>query len=888
MPEMREWMFARFRFVVTGGLTSCVLLSFGSDPVHAGWFSLPKIGKPAAEAESDRGFNGSIRKLMKEAKEQESLGNLDRAITLAERASTISESSSTVLKTAADVSPAATTRYANDLRLKKAEQSVKRQGGVPPLKDSPAEHSPQVTPPLAATKPDTTKKDLPGGDRPQESPRIGSGTSGLTQSSRLSQPRSAVVASGNTTAPDATTASSMSRPGAPKVSTAAPLPESDTPARNQDVAVRKVTVAPSRIRQQPLPPAAVPADVALAELPARANTKTPKTPARLRRDSVPAETGITTAGLHSNPENEGAVAGKKEPPVQPRTDSADSDTGVTTAEFPLTPRRKKSTLPAPSRPELKTAKTVASATEALPKTDIKSRTTPARLSPSIVSSEDDQKKHDVGITEADTATPKPRETETIRAKKSDIITSSRLLRLRPNFVHADSEDEDWLMSATQLDVDSPSESDPKRVSPTESIPVARVSHESTTDEMSEAPSIPSVTDDSETEPDDQMAYSVEPTPDSDSDSGSEMTTFDDEAELENESDLEFPMEKIRDLKRRMDSVVALQPGKISSVVTADMSDMPLWDDEPNEALRRPRTSERLEEDRSLLLDVPPVTRIPQVAPETTRKTSNRSKTSTGRSTVIQWRSARPETTNQAANSLRSGSKNVQMQDDLRQSPRKASEASLKFPAKTEEAPIFGLPTVDLSDAGDASGEPAETPVIRNPAEKLPELRGSLWNHAAAPLDDSFSGSAEGTSTPGHAVMDQSHEAPMPPSSIGVERISFDERGPLYDQYRSERSAKRSNPPTNRSESKSRNVVATVSPGLAPATLASRPPAVAEPTDAVRRDVTGSVLTNGPLERIALLFGIPVSSVTSILGTVGVMLALACIWRLRPSGSPENR
>jgi|GEM_PF-5580397 len=82
--------------------------------------------KPVSDPKSAKGFNGSIRKLLSEAKAEEERGNLDRAISLADRANKVAETAAKVTKPAEDVSPIATARYANDLRLKKAELSVSR------------------------------------------------------------------------------------------------------------------------------------------------------------------------------------------------------------------------------------------------------------------------------------------------------------------------------------------------------------------------------------------------------------------------------------------------------------------------------------------------------------------------------------------------------------------------------------------------------------------------------------------------------------------------------------------------------------------------------------------------------------------------------------------
>lgn len=129
---------ARRAWFVALASASLMAMSCGETPAawspFSGWRKHAEPDKKAAsetqkatsDTKSTKGFNGSIRKLLNEAKAEEERGNLDRAISLADRATKVSESASKITKTAADCSPAATARYANDLRLKKAELSVSR------------------------------------------------------------------------------------------------------------------------------------------------------------------------------------------------------------------------------------------------------------------------------------------------------------------------------------------------------------------------------------------------------------------------------------------------------------------------------------------------------------------------------------------------------------------------------------------------------------------------------------------------------------------------------------------------------------------------------------------------------------------------------------------
>lgn len=134
-----------FRWAAVLAVASSCLFATAENEADAAWWPFPSKRKSADDAgpKSNSGFNGTIRKLMKDAKAEEEQGNLDKAIALADRAAKVSEASSNFTKTAPDVSPSTTARYAHDLRLKKAEQSVKR-GSVTPAAKQTAEKSTQT------------------------------------------------------------------------------------------------------------------------------------------------------------------------------------------------------------------------------------------------------------------------------------------------------------------------------------------------------------------------------------------------------------------------------------------------------------------------------------------------------------------------------------------------------------------------------------------------------------------------------------------------------------------------------------------------------------------------------------------------------------------------
>lgn len=131
---LKKWIACRqMRCAWLVGLTSILVIEAAQRDANAGWFSLPTRVKSKEDAvpKSTTGFSESIRKLVKEAKAQEELGNFDRAMVLAQRANKLSEDSSTVVKPASDVSPAATRKYLNELQQRKLEQTGKKNGRTP-------------------------------------------------------------------------------------------------------------------------------------------------------------------------------------------------------------------------------------------------------------------------------------------------------------------------------------------------------------------------------------------------------------------------------------------------------------------------------------------------------------------------------------------------------------------------------------------------------------------------------------------------------------------------------------------------------------------------------------------------------------------------------------
>jgi len=166
-PEIDSSLTCRFRCAVVLGLTSISRIASEGNTAHGAWWPFSSR-KPADDAgpKANTGYNAPIRKLMKEAKAEEEKGDLDRAIALADRAARVSESTSKIVKPAPDVSPEATLKYANELRLKKTELSVKSKDATPSrgkLADAPTDARSSV----AKETPPRSKKLVVAKDAPK-------------------------------------------------------------------------------------------------------------------------------------------------------------------------------------------------------------------------------------------------------------------------------------------------------------------------------------------------------------------------------------------------------------------------------------------------------------------------------------------------------------------------------------------------------------------------------------------------------------------------------------------------------------------------------------------------------------------------------------------------
>lgn len=235
---------SRTRFATLLCLAACMAVNGNGTNAHAGWWAIPKSQKSAEATpeKSDGSFSNSIRKLLKEAKAQEEQGNLDRAIALADRAAKVSEATARFSKSAADVSPSTTAKYAHDLRLKKAEQSVNR-----PLTTSMADATKKTDnskrpPKNAVANPTSTAAKEPVAINPREAKPA---NLEIAKSARANPPAKSPAkeltekSQSNVRKPDPTrTAADPDKPITPTVQVAESNPQ---PARTESAQVSSIT-----------------------------------------------------------------------------------------------------------------------------------------------------------------------------------------------------------------------------------------------------------------------------------------------------------------------------------------------------------------------------------------------------------------------------------------------------------------------------------------------------------------------------------------------------------------------------------------------------------------------------------------------------------------------
>jgi len=132
------WWSHQIRSTAVAGLTAATLMACHPSPGLAEWFSRPaaRTTPQSRQSQAKNRFDEAIRTLLVESQAAEERGELERACFLAERAAKISETSSKAVSFAEDVSPAATAKYARELRQRQAKLAAKAVLAAKPVRDA--------------------------------------------------------------------------------------------------------------------------------------------------------------------------------------------------------------------------------------------------------------------------------------------------------------------------------------------------------------------------------------------------------------------------------------------------------------------------------------------------------------------------------------------------------------------------------------------------------------------------------------------------------------------------------------------------------------------------------------------------------------------------------
>ena len=376
------------------------------------------------------------------------------------------------------------------------------------------------------------------------------------------------------------------------------------------------------------------------------------------------------------------------------------------------------------------------------------------------------------------------------------------------------------------------------------------------------------------------------------------------------SDEEFPAKNVLELKRRLQSAASLQPGDIPAgqSQSRDESSTRRPEDDDDAPLQSNRMRKRLrfraipnEAGKSLVADSLAATKTPSAEyvdinsesrQETTSELTDPSivfkpTASTGRSPVygqtsmVKWRPLKLDT-DLATTKARIEARTAAMTTELREELREPAVIAAAAPVDTITGSMFSLPTIKLKYSSEGkpqlSLEEVEAKSSSATAVQRPEVRGSLWDNATAPSIDGYSGSIDGYSAAGTDKSHQPLAAPLPPSGESVEQTSFDSPMELFHRRRG-------------------HSTTTAASNQIDSTDSLMPPIDAIPTNGIngessrltpRRSVTGdeaavsmrAALSNGPIERLAVLFGVRTSTAATILGTIGVTFLVGGLWLVR--------
>ncbi|WP_010582332.1 hypothetical protein [Schlesneria paludicola] len=342
------------------------------------------------------------------------------------------------------------------------------------------------------------------------------------------------------------------------------------------------------------------------------------------------------------------------------------------------------------------------------------------------------------------------------------------------------------------------------------------------------------------------------------------------------SEDEFPSRQVHELKQRLESALSLQPGDVAKSATIDLL---------SERLIRDSEEDSFVEDSATQDDAAPASdeslfdAETEAAPVRVKHSPISSRTPiVGRTSMIRWRAANSAHDGLAAEK-RTTAKSTQVPLDLRQSLRDGGQ--LEALSETGTQSLFSLPTVKLRSATNSalagSADTFNGPATESTLTPRTEIRGSLWDNAIAPTIEGYSGSIVGRPEARADAAEGDNLAPLPPPAPSVAQTSFDSPAALNGRF-GQTKANTKSLARLESETRIEPTLESTRNGFAAKKASSK-----TRSDTTVDHATSSsqaLLLNGPIERMAFVFGISTSTASTVLGIIGLTMVISGLWTVR--------
>ena len=788
----RRWTACPLGYALVFGMTSLLIVEGELNDARGAWFSFPMIGRKVKDdpfPKSPPGISTTIRNLMQEAKSLEEQGNLDRAIVLADCAARLSEKSPGTSNSPDDISPAATARFARQLRQKKVELMTKRS-------EKTREPEPSITTHRASSD---QKSNIVQSTSAQPEK-----DAGVTRIGRHSNQQNTIDSAIGVSTVNAT---ESLHPLKVLVDTSDDTSTSNQASETVSVLVSEITAASSASSDQPVTHAVEQLD------------ENPK--------------GIE---FNSEPQLEPVA---KEPAILNCT-ADDEFEGVHPRVTPLPFIEPKDSL---SRRQ--------------------STSMRIKLRPRYVEN-----------LQAD-SNPLPSTTDEPSILIEGPIIHPRQNPPLPQGIGAPRP----LQDATEVNYIQPALVIASKELDT--VTEAGMSHEIVSDVDPEDTSRAFAVAFSEADLADDSNDVAEAIPETELQT--EMQTEEEKVEAN------FPTQNVLELKRRLDSVTALNPGGILLPVSVELlsdsfnnsNDLATDEELRQEILKLRQRGKSILESPTADTTSPSIEAGFDPIDSRSLRASPSRNSVVGKTSLIKWRPAKDETAS-VTTANRSMTKTAEFPNELRQSlPSPILPPSSATPGSAEQ-PWFSLPSVRIGQSDNTNSQPLV--VSTQPRH---ELRGSLLDNATAPSIDGSSGSISGASKKDGIEAGTSNPAPPPPAGFSVKQASF---GSPDEPIRRHCRSRRDLDSTSLAKQEEMGGLASIRATASTPNLAEIDDAE-DPSEADQKiglkDATQPQSTDGFVDRLAQFLGLPSSTVSSLLGTSVIMMIAAGLWIVRSTVRVKN-